>query len=68
MRFAMAVEALAAERGVPLDVAMLRRVLANPEVPQYLDNAEVEHLRAVAHEMVAHAIADGRSGVPPAQP
>ena len=68
MRFAMAVEALAAERGVPLDVAMLRRVLANPEVPQYLDNAEVEHLRAVAHEMVAHALADGRRGIPPAQP
>ena len=68
MRFALAVEALAAERGVPLDVAMLRRVLANPEVPRYLDSAEVEHLRTVAQGMADRAIADGRSGVPPAQP
>ncbi len=68
MRFALAVEALAAERGVPLDVAMLRRVLANPEVPLYLDSAEVEHLRTVAQDMAASAIADRRSGVPPAQP
>ena len=68
MRFALAVEALAAERGVPLDVAMLRRVLANPEVPSYLDSAEVEHLRTVAQGMAARAIADGRSGVPPVQP
>ena len=68
MRFALAVEALAAERGVPLDVAMLRRVLANPEVPLYLDSAEVEHLRIVAQGMADGAIADRRSGVPPAQP
>ena len=68
MRFALAVEALAAERGVPLDVAMLRRVLANPEVPLYLDSAEVEHLRTVAQGMADGAIADGRSGIPPAQP
>ena len=68
IRFALAVEALAAERGVPLDVAMLRRVLANPEVPLYLDSAEVEHLRTVAQGMAASAIADRRSGVPPAKP
>lgn len=68
MRFALAVEALAAERGVPLDVAMLWRVLANPEVPLYLDSAEVEHLRTVAQGMADRAIADRRSGVPPAQP
>ena len=68
MRFALAVEALAAERGVPLDVAMLWRVLANPEVPLYLDSAEVEHLRIVAQGMADGAIADRRSGVPPVQP
>ena len=68
MRFALAVEALAAERGAPLDVAMLRRVLANPEVPQRLDSTEVEHLRTVAGEMVAHALTHRTSAIPPAQP
>ena len=68
MRFALAVEALAAERGVPLDVAMLRRVLANPEVPLDLDSAEVENLRTVAQEMVAHALIHPTWGIPPGQP
>lgn len=68
MRFALAVEALAAERGVPLDVAMLRRVLANPEVPQRLDSTEVEHLRTVAGEMVARALTHRTSAIAPAQP
>ena len=68
MRFALAAEALAAERGVPLDVAMLRRVLANPEVPLDLDSAEVENLRTVAQEMVAHALIHPTWGIPPAQP
>lgn len=68
MRFTLAVETLAAERGVPLDVAMLRRVLANPEVPLDLDSAEIEHLRTVAQEMVARALVHSTWGIPPAQP
>ena len=68
MRFALAVEGLAAERGVPLDVAMLRRVLANPDVPRRLDSTEVERLRTVAQEMVAHALTHRTSAIPPAQP
>ena len=68
VRFALAVEGLAAERGVSVDVAMLRRVLANPEVPQRLDSTEVEHLRTVAQEMVARALTHRTSAIPPAQP
>lgn len=65
MRFALAVEALAPERGAPLNVAMLRRVLANPEVPRYLDGTEVELLRSVAEEMVAHALIHPTWAIPP---
>ena len=68
VRFALAVEGLAAERGVPLDVAMLRRVLANPDVPRHLDSTEVERLRTVAQEMVARALTHRTSAIPPAQP
>ena len=64
MRYALAVEALAAERGVPLDVGGLWRALANPQVPRRLDQTEVEHLRGVADQMIAHALTHPTWAIP----
>lgn len=60
VQYTFAVEALAAERGVPVRADSLRRVLAHPEAPRYLDAAEVETFRNDAERLVANVLARTR--------
>ena len=60
LRFALAVEALAAATDTPVRLDILRRVLTDPETPWYLDQTEIELVRAEAHQLAAEALARGR--------
>lgn len=60
MQYTFAVEALAAARGLPVRADALRRVLANPDAPRYLDATEVGLARDDAERLMGLVLAENR--------